>query len=90
MRFSPNTLGNLIYGLLNEFAADPYPYLDEAGKKKMKMAYSDLLRKFTHMAFDESAEMRWQESERMESNGNEAFTDESDFQWDLKSERHPF
>ena len=50
--------------MLREFAKDPFPFLDEAGKKKMVAAQSALLRKFTELACDESAEMRWQESER--------------------------
>jgi hypothetical protein len=29
--------------------------------------YSDLLRKLTDLAFDESAEVRWQESQRTEA-----------------------
>ncbi len=49
--------------LLKEFAADPYPYLDEAGNTKMGAAHSDLLRKFTELAFDESAESRWREAQ---------------------------
>ena len=49
---------------LNEFGADPYPYLDEAAKKKMAAAQSDLLRKFTELTFDESAQACWQESQR--------------------------
>jgi hypothetical protein len=53
--------------LLNEFASDPYPYLDEAAKKKMRTAHSDLLRKFTELAFDESADVRWQHSQRAEA-----------------------
>jgi hypothetical protein len=108
MRFSPNTLGNLIYRtrlkiaasmlhfdgyddfedyfgprwncylsdiiatipmplrfakgdfesglaarLLNEYGADPYPYLDDAAKKKVDGAQSDLLRKFAELAFDD-------------------------------------
>jgi hypothetical protein len=36
--------------------------MDEAEKKKMMAAHSALLRKFTEVAFDELAEMRWQES----------------------------
>jgi hypothetical protein len=32
----------------------------------MTMAHSDVLWKFTDHAFDESAEMRWQESQRGE------------------------
>lgn len=42
---------------LNEFVADPYPYLDEAAKKKMTTPHSDLLRKFTELALEESGEM---------------------------------
>ena len=53
--------------VLREFAQDPFPYLDEAGKKKMMAAHSDLLRKFTELAFDESAESRWQESQPAEA-----------------------
>ena len=52
---------------LRDFAQDPFPNLDEAAKRKMMAANSDLLRKFTDLAFDESAEMRWQESERAEA-----------------------
>jgi hypothetical protein len=48
--------------MLREFAQDPFPYLDEAGKKNMIEAESALLRKFTELAFDEAAEARWQES----------------------------
>jgi len=53
--------------VLREFAQDPFPYLDEAGKKKMKDAQSGLWRKFTDLAFDESAESRWQESRPVEA-----------------------
>jgi hypothetical protein len=117
MRFSPNTLGNLIYRtrlklaasmlhfdgfedfedylgprwhcylsdiittipvplrfakgdfesglaarLLNEYAADPYPYLDEGAQKKIDTAQSDLLRKFTDLALDGSADLRCRDS----------------------------
>jgi hypothetical protein len=51
--------------ILREFAKDPFRFLDEAGKKKMVAAQSALLRRFTDLAFDESAEMRWQESRRL-------------------------
>jgi hypothetical protein len=37
---------------LREFAIDPYPYLDDTAKKKMDTAHSDLLRKFSSIAFD--------------------------------------
>ena len=53
--------------MLREFAQDPFPYLDEAGKKNMIAADSALLRKFTELAFDEAAEMRWQESRPVEA-----------------------
>ncbi len=70
--------------LLKEFAADPYPYLDEAGNTKMGAAHSDLLRKFTELAFDESAETRWQESHREKSdNINVGPRAETDLQNDL-------
>jgi hypothetical protein len=49
---------------LNEFVANPYPYLDETAKKKMAAAHSDLLRRFTELAFDESAQSGRHESQR--------------------------
>jgi hypothetical protein len=122
MRFSPNTLGNLIYrtrlklaasmlhfkeygdfadylgprwhfnlgeiiasipvpwkfakgdfenGLaakvLRGFAKDPFPVLSKEEKAKMTAAHGALLRKFQEIAFDESAEMRWQEFGRSEA-----------------------
>jgi hypothetical protein len=53
--------------VLRDYAADPFPYLDEVGKKKMTAIHADLLRKFTELAFDESAEMRWEESQPTEA-----------------------
>ncbi|HEX3718584.1 MAG TPA: hypothetical protein VH595_11505 [Verrucomicrobiae bacterium] len=53
--------------LLNEFAANPYPYLDEAARKKMDTAQSDLVRKFGELALDESAQARYDEWERQRS-----------------------
>jgi hypothetical protein len=50
--------------LLNDFAEDPYPYLEDKTKKKMMTVQSDLQRKFTELAFDEAAEMRWRESQK--------------------------
>ena len=41
--------------------------MDEAEKKQMMAADSALLRKFTDLAFDESAESRWQESRPAEA-----------------------
>jgi hypothetical protein len=53
--------------VLGEFAANPFPYLDEAGNKKMMAAQSGLMRKFTELALDEAAAMRWKESEAGEA-----------------------
>jgi len=53
--------------VLNDFAQDPFSYLDEPGKKTIIAAHSALLRKFTGSAFDEPAEMRWQESRPTEA-----------------------
>ncbi len=48
--------------LLNDFAENPSPYLDEKGIKKMLGVQSDLQRKFVELALDDAAEVRWQES----------------------------
>jgi hypothetical protein len=78
--------------LLNEFAEDQYPYLDEAAKKKMTTAHSDLLRKFTELAFDESAETRGLESKRVETDNTDVGPGtEANAQTDLfESSRRPF
>jgi len=55
--------------VLIDYAENPYPYLDEAGKKKIAMAQSDLLRKFTDLAFDDSAKTRWLEAEQKGADG---------------------
>ncbi len=54
--------------LLNEFAANPYSYLDETARRKMDTAHAGLLRKFGEMAFDESAQARFQEFARTKAN----------------------
>ena len=70
--------------MLREFAQDPFPYLDEAGKKKMMAADSALLGKFTELAFDESSEMRWQESRPTEADNMDVGpATETDLQSDL-------
>jgi len=70
--------------MLREFVQDPLPYLDEAGKKSMIAAHSGLLRKFTELAFDESAEARWQESRPEEADNIDVGpVTETDFQGDL-------
>jgi hypothetical protein len=77
--------------VLRDYAADPFRYLDEAGRKKMRMAHSDLLRRFTDLAFDESAEMRWQESRRPEADNVDAGAPETDLQNELlESSGNPF
>ena len=56
--------------VLSLFAEEPLPYLDEDMKKKLATVQSDLLRKFTDIAFDESAVTRWQESERAKADND--------------------
>ena len=77
---------------LREFAQDPFPYLDEAEKKTMIAAESGLLRKFTELAFDEAAEMRWQESRPAEADNIDVGpTTETDLQGDLiEASGNPF
>ena len=53
--------------ILNDFAENPVPYLDEEAKKKLQAVNAMLLRKFTELAFDEMAESRWQESRPAEA-----------------------
>jgi hypothetical protein len=53
--------------ILNDFAENPIPYLDEEAKKTMKAVNSMLLRKFTELAFDDMAQMRWEESQPAEA-----------------------
>jgi hypothetical protein len=48
--------------ILNDYAENPYPQLDEKRKKQMVAVDAALLQKFTDLAFDESAEMRWREA----------------------------
>lgn len=70
--------------VLREFAQDPPPYLDEPEKKQMMAAESALLRKFTELAFDEAAEMLWQESRPMEADDIDVRpATETDLQSDL-------
>jgi hypothetical protein len=53
--------------LLNDYAENPLPCLDEDGKKKMIAVTAALLEKFRELAFDEMAEMRWRESQPAEA-----------------------
>jgi len=58
----------------------------------MMTAHSDLLRRFTELAFDESAEMGWQESRPMEADNMDVGpATETDLQSDLiEASRDPF
>jgi hypothetical protein len=70
--------------MLREYVLDPLPYLDDAGKKSMIAAHSGLLRKFTELAFDESAEARWEESRPAEADNIDVGpATETDYQGDL-------
>ena len=53
--------------LLNDYAENPCPYLDDETKKKLTAVNALLLRKFTGLACDEMAQMRWQESQPAEA-----------------------
>ncbi len=53
--------------ILNDFAEDPFPYLAEETQKKLAAGNSVLLRRFTELAFDDMAQMRWQETEQREA-----------------------
>ena len=77
---------------MREFAQDPFPHLDEAEKRKMVAAHSDLLRTFTELAFDEPAEARWQETRPMEADNIDVGpATEPDLQSDLmEASGNPF
>jgi hypothetical protein len=53
--------------ILNDFAENPFPYLDEETKKKLAAVNSMLLRKFSELACDDMAEARWRESQPAEA-----------------------
>lgn len=53
--------------ILNDFAENPFPYLDEETKKKMLAVNTMLLRQFSELACDEMAETRWRESRPTEA-----------------------
>jgi len=61
-------------------------------KAQMTAAHSTLLRKFTHLAFDESAEVRWQEAQTIEADNIDVGpVTESDSQTDLvEMSENPF
>jgi hypothetical protein len=72
--------------------ADPFPVLSKEEKAKMTAAHSALLRKFTDLAFDESAEVRWQESQPTEADNIDVGpASETDLQNDLiETSSNPF
>ena len=78
--------------VLREFGQDPFSYLDEAEKKQMMAAHSDLLRKFTELAFGESAEAHWQQSVPAEADNIDVGpVTETDLQGDLmEASGNPF
>jgi hypothetical protein len=78
--------------VLTDYAADPFPFLDETTRKKMKAAHSDLLRKFTDLALDEPATVRWQESQPTEADNIDVGpATEKDLQDDLiEASGNPF
>jgi len=53
--------------ILNDFAENPYTYLGEKAKKQMVAADAALLQKFSDLAFNEAADMRWRDSGRAEA-----------------------
>jgi hypothetical protein len=59
--------------VLRLYVEEPLPYLDDEMKKRMATVQSDLLRRFTDIAFDESAEVRWVETNRSKVSNVEAF-----------------
>jgi len=78
--------------VLRGFAADPFPVLSKEEKAQMTAAGSALLRKFTDLAFDESAEVRWQESRPTEADNIDVGpATETDLQADLvEASGNPF
>ncbi len=78
--------------ILNDFAENPFPYLDEEAKKKLAAVHSMLLQKFTELAFDDMAQTRWQEAWPGEADNIDVGPlTEADLQEDLlKLSENPF
>jgi len=53
--------------ILNDFAENPFPYLDTERKKTLRAINTMLLRKFSELACDEMAQTRWQEAQPAEA-----------------------
>ncbi len=70
--------------ILNDFAENPVPYLDEEAKQKLAAVNAMLLRKFAELALDDRAQVRWQESEQQEADNIDVGPlTEADLQEDL-------
>lgn len=78
--------------ILNDFAENPFPYLDEETKKKLAAVNAMLLQKFTELAFDDMAQVRWQESQPAEADNIDVGPlTEADLQEDLlERSENPF
>jgi hypothetical protein len=53
--------------ILGDYSENPFPHLDTDTKKQMLAVNSALLRKFSDLAFDEAADMRWRGSRPVEA-----------------------
>jgi hypothetical protein len=53
--------------VLRGYVEDPFPVLSKEEKARMTAAHAALSRKFDELAFDESAEVRWQEAQPTEA-----------------------
>jgi len=51
----------------SRYAENPFPHLEEQTKKQMTAAHSALVQKFSDLAFDEAADVRWRESRPTEA-----------------------
>jgi len=82
----------LVVKALRGFAEDPFPVLSKEEKVKMTAAHTALSRKFDELAFDESAQVRWQESSLAEADNIDVGpVKETDLQNDLiEASGNPF
>jgi len=78
--------------VLNVFAENPIPYLDEEAKMELRAVNAVLLRTFSELAFDEMAEVRWRESRPAEADNIDVGPlTEADLNNDLfRPENEPF
>jgi hypothetical protein len=84
----------IAFKILNNFAENPFPYMDEETKKKLSAVNAMLLQKFTELAFDDMSQVRWQESQPAEADNIDVGPlTEADLQEDLdllESSENPF